>query len=44
MGYKHSPANAKLSAFMQKVNNTRKSPTRQNKSEYELKRKFECSY
>lgn len=38
MGYKHSPANAKLSAFMQKVNNTSKSPSRQNKSENELKR------
>ena len=29
MGYKHSPANAKLSAFMQKVNNTSKSPSLQ---------------
>ena len=38
MGYKHSPANAKLSAFMQKMNNTSKSPARQNKSEYDLRR------
>ena len=38
MGYKHSPANAKLSAFMQKMNNTSKSPVRQNKSEYDLRR------
>lgn len=30
MGYKHSPANAKLSAFMQKMNETKKSPVRQN--------------
>jgi len=29
MGYKHSPANAKLSAFMQKMNNTSKSPSLQ---------------
>jgi len=30
MAYKHSPANAKLSAFMQKMNETEKSPVRQN--------------
>lgn len=29
MGYKHSPANAKMSAFMNKINNTEKSPARQ---------------
>ena len=29
MGYKHSPANAKMSAFMQKMNNTEKSPAKQ---------------
>ena len=31
MGYKHSPANAKMSAFMNKMNNTEKSPARQSK-------------
>tara|TARA_R110002012_G_scaffold147666_1_gene306222 strand:+ start:233 stop:649 length:417 start_codon:yes stop_codon:yes gene_type:complete len=30
MGYKHSPSNAKMSAFMNKMNNTEKSPARQN--------------
>ena len=30
MGYKHSPANAKMSAFMNKMHNTTKSPVRQN--------------
>ena len=30
MAYKHSPANAKMSAFMNKMNNTEKSPARQN--------------
>ena len=30
MAYKYSPANAKLSAFMQKMNETKKSPVRQN--------------
>ena len=29
MGYKHSPANAKMNAFMQKMNNTEKSPAKQ---------------
>ena len=29
MAYKHSPANAKMSAFMNKMNNTEKSPARQ---------------
>ena len=30
MAYKHSPANAKMSAFMNKMNNTGKSPATQN--------------
>ena len=30
MAYKHSPSNAKMSAFMNKINNTDKSPSRQN--------------
>ena len=33
MAYKHSPANAKMSAFMNKMNNTEKSPARQNEEE-----------
>jgi hypothetical protein len=33
MGYKHSPANAKLSAFINKMNNTGKSPARQSLDE-----------
>jgi len=33
MGYKHSPANAKMSAFMNKMNNTGKSPARQSLDE-----------
>ena len=37
MGYKHSPANAKLSAFMQKMNNTAKSPARQFDSKTQAK-------
>ncbi len=38
MGYKHSPANAKMSAFMQKMNNTEKSPAKQDMSEKDYKR------
>ena len=34
MAYKHSPANAKMSAFMNKMNNTAKSPARQNNDEF----------
>ena len=34
MGYKHSPANAKMSAFMNKMNSTGKSPARQNDDEF----------
>jgi hypothetical protein len=34
MTYKQSPANAKLSAFMQKMNNTEKSPVRQIDDEF----------
>ena len=34
MAYKHSPANAKMSAFMNKINNTAKSPARQNNDEF----------
>jgi hypothetical protein len=33
MAYKHSPANAKMSAFMNKMNNTAKSPARQSEEE-----------
>ena len=33
MGYKHSPANAKLSAFMQKMEQTEKSPAKQSLDE-----------
>jgi len=38
MGYKHSPANAKMSAFMQKMNNTEKSPAKQDMSKKDYKR------
>tara|TARA_R100001443_G_scaffold59389_1_gene69725 strand:+ start:677 stop:1162 length:486 start_codon:yes stop_codon:yes gene_type:complete len=37
MGYKHSPANAKMSAFMNKMNNTGKSPARQFDSKTQAK-------
>ena len=38
MAYKHSPANAKLSAFMQKMNNTENSPAKQDISKKDYKR------
>ncbi len=39
MGYKHSPANAKMSAFMQKIEQTEKSPSKQ-LSDRQAKKKY----